>query len=57
MDKLMEIAENHNLIVIEDAAQALGAKYQGKMAGSFGSAGSFSFYPFKVLGCFGDGVF
>ncbi|MFH0819401.1 MAG: DegT/DnrJ/EryC1/StrS family aminotransferase [bacterium] len=55
MDKLMEIAQKHNLIVIEDAAQALGAKYKGKMAGSFGLAGSFSFYPFKVLGCFGDG--
>jgi dTDP-4-amino-4,6-dideoxygalactose transaminase len=55
MDRLMEIAKKHNLIVIEDAAQALGAKYQGKMAGSFGLAGSFSLYPFKVLGCFGDG--
>lgn len=55
MDKLMEIAKKHNLIVIEDAAQALGSKYQGKMAGSFGIAGSFSLYPFKVLGCFGDG--
>jgi dTDP-4-amino-4,6-dideoxygalactose transaminase len=41
--------------VIEDAAQALGAKFNGKMAGSFGSAGSFSLYPFKILGCFGDG--
>ncbi len=55
MDRLMEIVKSHNLIVIEDAAQALGAKYQGKMAGSFGLAGSFSLYPFKVLGCFGDG--
>lgn len=55
MDKVMEIAQKHNLFVIEDAAQALGAKYKGKMAGSFGTAGSFSLYPFKVLGCFGDG--
>lgn len=55
MDKLMEIAKKHNLTVIEDAAQALGAEYQGQMAGSFGLAGSFSLYPFKVLGCFGDG--
>lgn len=55
MDRLMEIANEHNLIVIEDAAQALGAKYDNKMAGSFGLVGSFSLYPFKVLGCFGDG--
>ena len=55
MDKLMEIANRHNLAVIEDAAQALGSKYQGKTAGSFGIVGSFSLYPFKVLGCFGDG--
>ncbi len=55
MDKIMEIARKHNLAVIEDAAQALGSKYNGKMAGSFGLIGSFSLYPFKVLGCFGDG--
>jgi len=55
MDRLMEIANKHNLIVIEDAAQALGAKYNNKMAGSFGLVGSFSLYPFKTLGCFGDG--
>jgi len=55
MDKLMEIAKKHNLVVIEDAAQSLGAKFGGKMAGSFGWAGSFSLYPFKILGCFGDG--
>ena len=55
MDKIMEFAEKHNLIVIEDAAQALGAKFKNKMAGSFGLAGGFSLYPFKVLGCFGDG--
>ncbi|MFA5386563.1 MAG: DegT/DnrJ/EryC1/StrS family aminotransferase [Candidatus Paceibacterota bacterium] len=55
MNKVMEIAKKHNLIVIEDAAQALGSKYNNKMAGSFGLVGSFSLYPFKVLGCFGDG--
>ena len=55
MDRLMEIAQKHNLIIIEDAAQALGAKFKNKMAGSFGLAGGFSLYPFKVLGCFGDG--
>ena len=55
MDRLMAIAERHNLIVIEDAAQALGASYDGKIAGSFGLAGCFSHYPFKILGTFGDG--
>lgn len=55
MDEIMEIARKHNLIVIEDAAQALGAKYKGKMAGIFGLAGCFSFYPAKILGAFGDG--
>ena len=55
MHKIMEIAQKRNLFVVEDAAQALGAKYKGRHAGSFGAAGSFSLYPFKVLGCFGDG--
>lgn len=55
MKKLMEVAEKYNLIIIEDAAQALGAKFDGKMAGSFGLAGAFSLYPFKALGAFGDG--
>jgi len=55
MDKLMKVAKKHNLLVIEDAAQSLGAKYKGKMAGSFGLTGCFSFYPAKILGCFGDG--
>ncbi len=54
MDRLMDIAQKHNLIVIEDAAQSMGSKYKGKMAGSFGQVGSFSLYPFKVLGSFGD---
>jgi len=55
IDKVMEIAQKHNLIVIEDAAQALGAKYNGKRAGLTGYSGCFSFYPAKILGCFGDG--
>jgi dTDP-4-amino-4,6-dideoxygalactose transaminase len=55
MDRIMAIAERHGLLVIEDAAQALGATYKGQRAGSFGVAGCFSFYPFKVLGGFGDG--
>jgi dTDP-4-amino-4,6-dideoxygalactose transaminase len=55
MATIMEIARRHNLVVIEDAAQALGAKYDGKAAGSWGTSGCFSFYPFKILGCFGDG--
>lgn len=55
MEKLMEIANEHDLLVIEDAAQALGAKFNGKKAGSFGLTGVFSFYPAKILGAAGDG--
>ncbi len=55
MDKIMKIAKRYNLLIIEDAAQALGAKFKGKMAGSFGLIGCFSFYPAKILGAFGDG--
>ncbi len=54
MGKLMPLAKKRGLIVIEDAAQALGASYDGKRAGSFGLAGCFSFYPAKLLGAFGD---
>lgn len=57
MARIMEIAEERNLAVIEDAAQAIGAKFNGKMAGSFGTTGCFSFYPAKVLSCYGDGGF
>lgn len=55
MDRIVAIAERHNLIVIEDSAQALGAELHGRRAGSFGLTGCFSFYPFKILGGFGDG--
>ncbi len=55
MDQVMDTARRHRLHVIEDAAQALGATSSGRLAGSFGLAGCFSFYPFKVLGGFGDG--
>ena len=54
MDKLMDIAQKYNLIVIEDSAQSLGTTYKGKKAGSFGLASCFSFYPAKLLGAFGD---
>jgi len=55
MEKLMKIAQKHNLIIVEDAAQALGAELNNKKAGSFGATGCFSFYPAKLLGCLGDG--
>ena len=55
MERLMSIAQRHNLMIIEDACQSLGATFNGKKAGSFGSTGCFSLYPFKMLGAFGDG--
>jgi dTDP-4-amino-4,6-dideoxygalactose transaminase len=55
MDPIMAIAERHGLIVIEDAAQAIGAEYKGRRAGSIGHLGCFSFFPSKNLGGFGDG--
>jgi dTDP-4-amino-4,6-dideoxygalactose transaminase len=55
MDRIAAIADKHKIAIIEDAAQALGATFQGKKAGSFGLAGCFSFYPFKSLGGLGDG--
>jgi len=54
MEYLRDITEKYGIILIEDAAQAIGAKYKGKFAGTFGLAGCFSFYPAKVLGAFGD---
>ena len=55
MDAIMDIAKRHNLYVIEDCCQAIGAKYKGKMVGTFGDIGCFSFYPTKNLGGMGDG--
>lgn len=54
MDNIMDIAASYNLFVIEDCAQAHGARYKGKMVGSFGTFGCFSFYPGKNLGALGD---
>jgi len=54
MDPILEIAKKHNLKVIEDAAQAQGATYKGRKAGSIGHAAGFSFYPGKNLGALGD---
>ncbi|MBA7623050.1 dTDP-3-amino-3,6-dideoxy-alpha-D-galactopyranose transaminase [subsurface metagenome] len=54
MGELMKIAQKQNLMVIEDAAQALGATFDGRKGGSFGLAGCFSFYPAKLLGAAGD---
>lgn len=55
MDRLGAIATNHGLAIIEDAAQALGSRFKGKCAGTFGAASAVSFFPAKVLGCLGDG--
>ncbi len=55
MDKIMQVARKHNLYVIEDACQAIGAKYKGKTVGTFGDIGCLSFYPTKNLGAMGDG--
>ncbi len=55
MDAIMDIARRHDLIVIEDAAQAILSEYRGKCAGTIGDYGCTSFFPSKNLGCFGDG--
>ena len=55
MAPILEICKKYNLVVIEDAAQAIGAEYQGQRAGSMGDFGCFSFFPSKNLGAFGDG--
>jgi len=55
MDPILDVARRHNLIVIEDAAQAHGAEYKGRRAGSMGELACFSFYPGKNLGAYGEG--
>jgi len=55
MDAIAALAESHGLAVVEDAAQAHGARHRGRRVGGLGSAGAFSFYPSKNLGTFGDG--
>jgi len=55
MDPILEIAKEHNLYVIEDAAQAIGARYKDRKAGSMGHLGCLSFFPTKNLGGYGDG--
>jgi len=55
MSEIMALAKEHNLYVIEDAAQAIGAEYNGAKAGTIGHVGCTSFFPSKNLGCFGDG--
>ena len=55
MNPVLELAERNNLVVIEDAAQAIGSEHEGRRAGSMGDYGCFSFFPTKNLGGFGDG--
>jgi len=55
MEKIKDIADRYHLEIIEDCAQSHGAKFNGKLTGTWGIAGCFSFYPTKVLGGFGDG--
>jgi dTDP-4-amino-4,6-dideoxygalactose transaminase len=54
MNKIMALAQKHNLFVLEDCAQAHGARFRGQMVGTIGHAGSFSFFPGKNLGAYGD---
>ena len=54
MDKIMDIASRYKLFVVEDAAQALGSRFKGVHAGTFGDVSAISFFPAKVLGCFGE---
>lgn len=55
MPRVLEIAKKYNLVVVEDACQSLGSSINGKKAGSWGLTGCWSFYPFKILGGYGDG--
>ena len=54
MDAILDIAQCHGLIVLEDVAQAFGGRWRGQSLGTLGNAGAFSFYPTKNLGAFGD---
>ena len=55
MDEIVNIANEHDLAIVEDCAQSIGSAYKGQKTGSFGVAGTFSFFPSKNLGCYGDG--
>ncbi len=55
MDKIVELCKKYHLFLVEDCAQSHGASFQGKVTGSFGEIGCFSFYPSKNIGGFGDG--
>lgn len=55
MDALRAVADKHGVMIVEDAAQGLGSRFKGQCAGTFGKFGTISFYPAKLLGCFGDG--
>ena len=55
IDRIVEIARGHDIRVVEDTAQGVGARYRGRKLGTIGDAGCFSFYPSKNLGAFGDG--
>ena len=57
MEKICKIAKKYKLKIIEDCAQAQGAKFKNKYVGTFGDVGCFSFYPTKILGAYGDGGF
>jgi dTDP-4-amino-4,6-dideoxygalactose transaminase len=55
MDKIMQTAQKHNLLVLEDCAQSVGARFNGQLTGTIGHAGALSFFPSKNLGAYGDG--